>query len=255
VAIYPRGRRTPSSAPGNYGRSESLPNVRQISDQDVLRETKESLSARSLGGNPVARPVGEQMVDEALANAIDQYGARWNDEFKKRGMLTVPTKNGRRQVVYDEMTRLKETSDWDALVRLAEPFSLHTVRGELAVDHYFDISIRHDTYGYATRRIGGNKLSGSAVAYSSAPKFLVADAIVSMKKELGFGSSIYGDLKGEKEVAPIAPAAQSQHHTCGKHGNQLVTARNEETGETALRCPVVGCTTILRKRRKSTLAG
>lgn len=182
-----------------------------------------------------------------LADELDQYGARWNDEFKKRGMPTVPTKNDRRRVVYDEMTRLKETSDWDALVRLAEPFSLHTVRGELTVDHYFDISIRHGAYGYATRRIGGSKLS----ANSSAPKFLVADAIVSMKKELGFTAGSGFD----KPHSPYVPPAKSQHHKCGQHGNELVAAENKETGEKVLRCPVVGCTTILRKRRKSTMAG
>jgi hypothetical protein len=152
----------------------------------------------------------------------------------------------RKNVVYDEMTRLKETSDWDALVRLAEPFQLRTVRIELAVDHYYDISIRHETHGYATRRISGNTLSAEAAS----PAFIVRDAIVSMKEELGFGSSLYGNLKRKKEEVPIV-LAQSQPHKCGKHGNQLVSAQNPKTGETALRCPVDGCTTILRKRRKS----
>lgn len=155
----------------------------------------------------------------------------------------------RKNVVYDEMTRLKETTDWPALLLLAEPFQLYTQRGELTVDHYFDISIHHDSHGYATRRVSGNTLTAEAAA----PAFIVRDAIIAMKKELGFGSSVYNDLK-EKEEVPIV-LVQPQRHACKEHGNQLVSARNPKTGETALRCPVDGCTTILRKRRKSTISG
>jgi hypothetical protein len=197
-------------------------------EERLVEKRAEYLAERTLMEESVRGP----NFDQGLVDELN----------KKRGMPTVPTR--RKTVVVDEMAWLKETSDWDALVQLAAPFQLHTARGELTVDHYFDISIRHDSHGYATRRIVGSILSGIGVR----------DAIIDMKKELGFGSSVYSDLK--KEEVPIVPVkqAQSQHHTCGRHGNQLVAARNTVTGESALRCPVVGCETVLVKRRRGTVA-
>lgn len=138
----------------------------------------------------------------------------------------------------------KQDADFEILIlqRMAEPFRLTMMH--IKADAVTEISISHPENGFARRRINDAEL-----ASVHSPLQMWKGKIKDMRAELGFGTSDY-DLPKTEDAVPIVVVAQSQHHTCGKHGNQLVAARNEETGETALRCPVVGCTTILRKRRK-----
>jgi hypothetical protein len=192
--------------------------------------------ANLYGNFPAGGP--PDLLDEALANAIDEYGARWNDEFKRRGMPTVPTKKDLTKVA-------RQDADLEILQRMADPFRLTVMH--IKVDAVTEISISHPENGFARRRINDAEL-----ASVHSPLQMWKGKIKEMRAELGFGTSDY-DLPKTEDAVPIVPAAQSQHHTCGKHGNQLVAARNEETGETALRCPVTSCTTILRKRRKPVL--
>jgi hypothetical protein len=138
--------------------------------------------------------------------------------------------------------------DATELARMVEPFKVEQVYNQ--ADATVAISIQHPDYGFAVRHIYTAQLARSPSAVN-----ILRDKVAEMKKELGY--SVNKDFAevftSQKPKVPMS--SESQHHTCKEHGNQLVSARNQETGETALRCPVVGCTTILRKRRKSTLDG
>lgn len=212
-------------------------------EERLVEERAEYLAERTLMEESVRGP----NFDQGLVDELNKYGDRWNDEFKKRGMPTVPQVQPK-DLLFDEMVRIKATDDWGELIRLASPFRLTAVRGELTVDHYFDVSILHDEYGYGTRRIGGNILNGN----NGDPIVILTKAVIEMKKELGFGVNMGSSKKGKEVPTQLY---KPQFPSCREHGNQLVAARSQKTGEDALRCPVVGCATILRKKRKSTLAG
>jgi hypothetical protein len=127
---------------------------------------------------------------------------------------------------------------------MAEPFKVEQVYNQ--ADATVAISIQHPDYGFAVRHINTALLARAPSVVN-----ILRDKVVEMKLELGYSvdrefSEVF---TSQKPKVPMSP--KSQHHTCKEHGNQLVSARNPKTGETALRCPVDGCTTILRKRRKS----
>lgn len=175
-------------------------------------------------------------MDDATAAALVAYGDKWNDEFKKRGMPTVPN----RATLIGEGLAKKEAQE---LSRMADPFKVEQVYNQ--ANATVAISIQHPDYGFAVRHINTALLAATPSAVN-----ILCDKVVEMKQELGYSvnKDFAAVFTSQKTKVPMS--SESQRHTCKEHGNQLVSAQNPKTGETALRCPVDGCTTILRKQRK-----
>lgn len=119
------------------------------------------------------------------------------------------------------------------------------------IEDKIHVSIKHEEFGYATRVV---TLAGGVLVWTRENQLReVQHAVRDMQTELGAKYAGHdpnakieyaGDFSEFTGVVRATPKPRN----CKTHGNALVPVRNRETGEAALRCPVLGCTVILRKR-------